>query len=54
MKLNDQLDRIERKLDRILSILGNDKKDYNAEAKRIIQLKLARKGGSHKDNVRAA
>lgn len=40
-----QLDRIERKLDRLLFILGDGRKDIHAEAKRIIdqyRLKQAR------------
>lgn len=37
---DEQLDRIERKLDRLLHILGDGRKDMSSEAKRIIELKL--------------
>jgi hypothetical protein len=36
----NQLDRIEKKIDRLLHILGDGRKDMSTEAKRIIELKL--------------
>ena len=34
----DQLDRIEKKLDRLLFILGDGKKDMRAEAERVLKM----------------
>jgi len=34
----DQLDRIEKKLDRLLHILGDDTMDMRAEAKRVLAM----------------